>query len=311
MSNRALALLWLAAATWTGWWLMGNPLPDGYQNEYLHVGNAFDLWGAFLHGDSWHIRWYLFSNYWPEGMALFSFPFLWVEGFLFGTQSHEALVAGNLVHLGVMLWAVRSLGGPFRGALLAPVLLLLCPGVFGSLVRFEPNLADIAWTAAGLAFLLRRGGLRRRWDVIGFGAAVGIGLMLDRLTVAIFLIPALIPYLRGADRAAWRNLGLAAGTVLLFSGWYYWEFFHRHTEELLSQAPVGEIDSAGQVTAPRGLWSWVYYPLALLDSQAGPVVGALMLLGLASPRSRERDTLLWSVGGATALFTLIAKKQVF
>ena len=29
-------------------WLDANQLPDGYQNEYLHVGNAMDLWGAVV-----------------------------------------------------------------------------------------------------------------------------------------------------------------------------------------------------------------------------------------------------------------------
>ena len=32
-------------------WLDANQLPDGYQNEYLHVGNAMDVWGEVIDRD--------------------------------------------------------------------------------------------------------------------------------------------------------------------------------------------------------------------------------------------------------------------
>ena len=69
---------------------------------------------------------------------------------------------------------------------------------------------------------------------------------------------------------------------------YYREFFIRHTGELVSQAPVGEIDSAGVVSV--GGLDVFYYPLVLIDSQAGPVLGLLMLWGAAlSVRAVWRD----------------------
>ena len=206
------------------------------------------------------------------------------------------------------------------GAPLAPVLLLLCPGVFGSLVRYEPNLAVIAWTAAGLAFLLRSQGLRGRGDVIGFGMCLGVGMMMDRLTVLFFLVPAVLPLLWRADRRAWKNLVLGAGSTLVLCGAYYREFFIRHTAELLSQAPVGEIDSAGAVTVGGGLLDAMYYPMVLIDSQAGPIIGGLMLWGVAAAVVelwRERriggagSVLLAAVVPAVVFFTFIAKKQVY
>ncbi len=314
MSRLWPVLLWMLAALWMGWWLGANPLPDGYQNEYLHIGNALDLWGALLRRDVWHLRWYMYTGYWPWGFYAVPWPLMALLG-----PGRLALVGGNLVHLAVLLAAMVSLARR-TGASLAPVLLVLCPGVFGSLVRYEPNLAVIAWTAAGLAFLVRSQGLRSRWDVIGYGLCFGAGLMLDRLTVLFFLAPAVLPLLWGADRRAWRNLVLGLSGTVLLSAAYYREFFIRHTAELLSQAPVGEIDSAGAVTVGGGLLDALYYPLVLLDSQAGPLIGGLMLWGAVGAgrelwrdrsRARTAGVMLAAVIPATIFFTLIAKKQVY
>ncbi|MFT5683437.1 MAG: hypothetical protein ACI8RZ_004368 [Myxococcota bacterium] len=314
MSRLWPVLLWIVAALWLGWWLTGNPLPDGYQNEYLHIGNALDLWAALAERDVWHLRWYMYTGYWPWGFYAVPWPMMALLG-----PGRMALIATNLIHLGVLLAAMGSLGRRL-GAPLAPVLLLLCPGVFGSLVRYEPNLAVIAWTAAGLAFLIRSQGLRVRGDVLGYGLCLGVGLMMDRLTVLFFLAPAVLPLLRGADRRAWGNLALGLGATLLLSAAYYREFFIRHTAELLSQAPVGEIDSAGAVTVGDGLLDAVYYPLVLLDSQAGPIIGGLMLWGVGAAvmelwrergRSRAAGVLLAAIIPATIFFTFIAKKQVY
>ena len=314
MKRPMLVLLWLLAALWTGWWLNSNPLPDGYQNEYIHVGNAFDLWQALQQRDIYHLRHYMYTYYWPWGFN--AVPWLTIP--ILG-QSHVALVGANLIHLGVLLVAMASLGRQL-GAPLSPVLLLLCPGVFGSLVRHEPNLAVLAWTAAGLAFLVRSQGLRGRGDVIGYGVCLGVGLLMDRLTVIFFLAPAVLPLLWGADRRALKNLALGLGCTVFCSAAYYREFFIRHTDELLSQAPVGEIDSAGTLTIGGGLLDALYYPLVLLDSQAGPIIGALMLWGGAVAlrelwrdrgRARAVAVLLAAVVPATIFFTLIAKKQVY
>lgn len=318
MRSRWLLLLFLLAAAFLGWWVGHDPLPDGYQNEYLLIGNAWDLWGALVSADQWHLRWYAYTGYWPFGLYLVPWPFMAALG-----PTRPALMLGNLVHLGVLLWASNDLGRRLSAPLSAP-LVLLSAGVFGSLVRYEPNLAAIAWTALGLAFLVRSEGLRHRGPMLGWGCALGIGLMMDRLTVAFFLVPAVLPVLvAGWRREGGRALGRAAlgGLVALaWSGAYYREFFLRHADELLSQAPVGEIDSAGQITATHGPLALLYYPLALVDSQAGPVLGAVLLWGLGAAllalgRRRRLDDprapLVACILGAGAFFTLVAKKQVF
>jgi len=317
-SRWLLPLLLMLATAWLWWWVQHDPLPDGYQNEYLLIGNAYDLWQALMKGDLWHVRWYAYTSYWPFGLYMVPWPFLAVLGI-----SRKALLMGNLVHLAVLLWAARDLGRRLDAPLAAP-LALLAPGVFGTLVRYEPNLAATAWTAAGLAFLVRSRGLADRRAVIGFGCALGIGLMMDRLTVAFFLLPAAVPVLlaglRRDGRRALGRLGLGLLVALLWSGAYYREFFLRHADELLSQVPIGEIDSAGQITATDGPLSLLYYPLALVDSQAGPVLGAVMVWGLIvalwaiirRPRVDDpRAPLVACVLVSVAFFTLVAKKQVF
>ncbi len=312
--------MWAASALYALWWSTENPLPDGFQNEYLHVGNAFDLWGAVVDRDVFHMRWYMYTGYWPWAFYAVPWPFLVVLG-----TTRLALVAGNLVHLAVMLWGAGRLGRTL-GAPLTPYLLLLCPGVFGSLVRVEPNLADIAWTIAGIAFLVESRGLRSRGHALGWGACLGIGLMMDRLTVGFFLVPAVLPLLFGLDSRGRRNLGLATGLTLLLTAAYYREFFLRQTAELLGQAPIGEIDSAGHVLTTGAIVPGTYYGLALVDSQAGPVIGALMLWGAGSAivglwrgrqtartdgQARATLVLLAAVIPAVLFFTLVAKKQVF
>lgn len=310
MRWRWIATIGLAAAVWMAWWVHHNPFPDGFQNEYLHVGNAYDLWSALLRGAWWQVRLLIEGNYWPPGFYAVPLPLLWLSASLSGTQPRALLIAGNLLHLAVLLVGARSLGRSMR-APWTPLLLVLCPGVFGSLVRYEPNLAVLAWTALGLAALVRSEGLEDRRMTVGWGLALALGLLMDRLSVAFFLVPALLPLLPGLSRRGLTNLLLALLPVLALDGYWYACFIQSSANELLSQAPVGEIDSAGQITAPSFPWSLPWYPLALLDSQAGPLTGLAMLLSLQGPRTRERLALLASAGVSVLFFTLIAKKQVF
>ncbi len=302
---RYLFILWLLAAVHTVWWVGSNPLPDGYQNEYLLVGNAMDLWGAIVDGDIWHIRWYMYTGYWPWGLYAAPWP---IAAFLGPTRL--AFVLGNLIHLAVLLAAVNHLGRSVGGRL-APALVLLCPGVFGTLVRFEPNLASIAWTAAGLAALVHSNGLERRRAVWMYGAALGIGLMMDRLSVAFFLGPALVPLLWRITRQGVIHLLQGLGIAALLTAAYYREFFNRHSYELLSQAGTGEIDSTGALTEAPAAIEWAYYPLTLLDSQAGLVLGVVLLLGLFGPSNRSRSIMLAAVIGGVGFFSLVSKNQVF
>jgi len=301
----SLFILWLIAGAYLTWWVGANPLPDGFQNEYLLVGNALDLWGALTSGDVWHMRWYMYTGYWPWGLYAAPWPFMAILG-----PTRLALIMGNLIHLAVLLVAMKSLGRTLGGKW-APLLVCLCPGIFGSLVRFEPNLAAIAWTGAGLAALIASQGLRNRRMVWLFGACLGLGLMMDRLSVAFFLLPALMPALWGAGRRELINIAQGLGITFLLTGAYYREFFNRHSHELLSQANTGEIDSAGVMTELPALIEWAYYPLTLIDSQAGAVLGTVMLLGLFQRRTRSTMILWAAIGGGVGFFTVISKNQVF
>ena len=98
---------------------------------------------------------------------------------------------------------------------------------------------------------------------------------------------------------------------MLLTAAYYREFFSRHAHEILSQATTGEIDSAGALTEIPALFEWAYYPLVLLDSQAGPILGMVMLLGMIGRIDRPRAILLGSILGGIGFFTLVSKNQVF
>jgi hypothetical protein len=306
-------LLVSAVLAWAVWWLLNNPLADGYQNEYLHVGNAYDLWLALAEGDIWHMRWYMYTGYWPWGFHAAPWPFL----SLFG-MGRMQLVAGNLLHLAALIAAYRLISSQAR-APLALCLLLLSPGIFGALPRFEPNLANVAWTALGVSMLVRSRRLNQPYYCIGWGVCLGVGLLMDRLTVLFFLFPAALPLLWRADRIQWRNWGLGVMVAVFLSAAYYREFFLRHTEELLGQAPVGEIDATGALTVADNGIPALYYVLSLVDSQAGPFIGAAMLAGLFIAARDWRNegmpvhdqVLVACCLPALLFFSLVAKKQVY
>lgn len=302
----------LLGAAFLAWWAHHNPLPDGWQNEYLHVGNAADLWGALVEGDLWHLRWYMYTGYWPWGFLAVPWPIFATAG-----PSLDAMRGANILHLAVLVGSAWALGRRLE-APGAPWILVLLPGVLGALVRFEPNLAALAWTAAGLASLNATSGLRDRRAAIGFGLSLGVGLLMDRLTVAFFLIPALLPHLRGAGRRGALHLALAFGITLVLAGPYYREFFLRHADELLSQAPVGEIDATGQLTEEAPRWGLLYYAFVLLDAQAGLVPGFALLAALAATarvawrgEPRAWSSLLLAAVAPLLFFTLVAKKQAY
>jgi len=298
-------ILWLLGGAYLIWWVGANPLPDGFQNEYLLVGNAYDLWGALTDGDIWHLRWFMYTGYWPWGLYAVPWPFMAVLG-----PGHLALVLGNLIHLGVLLVAAKHIGQALGGRY-APLLVVLCPGVFGSLVRFEPNLAVIAWTGAGLAALVGSRKMESRRHMWAFGAAFGIGLMMDRLSVAFFLLPALVPLAWRMSKRATLHLCQALGITAILTGAYCREFFIRHSHELFSQVGTGEIDSAGTLTEVGAMIEWAYYPLTLLDSQAGIVLGGAMLVAVFTRRCGAAMILWASMAGGVLFFSLISKHQVF
>jgi hypothetical protein len=325
-------------------WLGRNPFADGTQNEYLHVGNAFDLWDALRARDLWHLRYYVAHAYWPPGFYAAPWPLLALLG-----RGRDPLVLTNLAWLALALSAVHGLCEHRRASVIAMLLLVLSPGVFGPLVRFEPSVAQAACLGWALLALHRSQGLTRPGWSFAAGLAVAIGLLTDRLGVAPFvalpgllvLLPAPPPPAPAArvrippDAAAalpetprwrlpWRGLLLCALPVLVLAGPWYLQWFSSQAGEVGSQLAAGEIDSAGAHTETATLGPrWAYYLAALLDGQAGPVLGAWMLgalaiaavqrlRGLGSLRRPAAEGLaLLAVISGLLLFTAIQKKQVF
>lgn len=295
---------------------------NGTQNEIWHVLNAVNLWDAtpWVGKDSTGLSYYLWTNYWPPGFYVFAWPFLSVLG---GT--HQALVMSNLGHLAVLLASVYALGETIRDrrtGLIAMVLVLLYPSVTGNIVRFEPSVALAAWVSLGTLSLLKcRGFSDRKWSVV-FALATAAGLMMDRLSYAFFLgIPAVIELWRGlrSGKIGGRvtNALLALVLLTILCGYWHWNFFSLHLEEVLSQGGAGNIDSAGVYTEqrdPYALRTWVFYFSVLIDDQAGLVPGLAGLAALVAwvVRPAGTDRVLAAVVLSSLLvFTLIQKKQVY
>ncbi len=297
---------------WLVWWTLSNPLPDGYQNEYLHVGNTFDLYDALVSFDWWHVRWYAYTSYWPWGFYAVPMVFLLPFG-----KSILWLIISNVLYLWLLIWSMVRLSVHFKSPL-ALYLLLLSPATFGSMTRFEPNFANMAMMAFGLLCLIESDSFRQRSWGLWFGLGFGVALMLDRLTMLFYLGPAALYVLSQVD---WRvseyrrTVGYSIVILLLCTVAYYREFIVRHSSELLSQAPVGEIDSAGELLLSDNPLPSFYYVLSLLDSQAGWGIGLCMLCGLGWSLWKRESVVDWILCCATLpgvlFFTWVAKKQVY
>ncbi len=327
-------------------WLGRNPFPDGYQNEYIHVGNAFDLFDALIRWDTWHLRYYVAHAYWPPLFYGATWPLqgLW-------ERSRDALVLTNLAWLGIALACAYHLARGRIAGIAAMLLLALSPALFGTLVRYEPNIAQLACLGLTLLALDRSRGLHHpRWSLVA-GLGLAAGLLTDRLGTAPFVaLPALLVLLPAAAprapservrippgasaslpeaprwRLPWKGVLAAALVIIVLAGPWYLQWFDSQLQEVSSQLAAGEIDAAGDQTerpdqlGPR----WLYYPLVLLDSQSGPVLGLWMLaaLGAAVWRGIRRGAgplrrpgidglLVASVAAGWLLFTIVQKKQVF
>jgi len=316
----ALAGLFGFHAWGTLTWLSRHALPDGWQNEFLHVFRAVEVFLRIrdMGGDG--IHYWLFEEYYPPLQALVG-----VGALAIGPDRVDTLAASNLLWLALLLVATYGLGrriaGPSAG-LLAAAIVSFYPSIYGNLRHFEPNVALAALAVTAIWALDASKGLQRTGPVVGFALAVAAGLLVDRVSMApLVAVPALVVAIRalrsrGVRRGVWLRIGLAAAIVALLCGYYYWLFATEHLAEITSQVD-GEIDAHGTRTEHRSPLSplfWLYYPLSWLDCQMGLVLAlaALAALGraLASPRRKGWIVLVWVLGGL-ALFTLLGKKQPY
>ncbi len=320
-----LAGVFVAHALGMWRWLDRNTLPNGYQNEIFHLGNALELWVAWQERSWTVLHNLLFEQYWPPLQYLTAFPFL-AAG-----VSRDAFVGANLLYLALLLVSVYLLGArldTWGTGLLAAVLLCFFPSIFGNLRHFEPNVPLTAMVACSMVLLDSSRRFSRTGRSLLFGVCAGLTMLVDRLSGAFFLaFPAawvLVAglasrphHLSGRPRIVWRNAGLAVLLALLVCGYYYVNFFQYHREEVFSQVMAGEIQDTGahsEIRDPLALTTLAFYPLTLLDGQVGFGLGLVLCLGvvLAAFRSDRRRSLLWVwLIAPLVVFTFIQKKQIY
>jgi len=148
---------------------------------------------------------------------------------------------------------------------------------------------------------------------LALGCILGVGLMTDRLGTVPLVLGALAwGVWRDRERPeTWRGLAWMVLPVLLIAGPWYLQWSQHQLGEVGSQLGMGEIDAAGhrtEGTTSFSLWTFFFYPLTLVDAQAGLLLGVAMLAALCR---RARRDLLWTVLVGWLLFTIVQKKQVF
>ena len=298
------------------WWLARNDLPDGYQNEFIHLYTLVEIffrWRDDGLGEAWPFLW---DEYYPPLLHLPGLVGLATGGVskAVATLSLGAMVLPLLVATGLL---GRRVGGAWVGAW-AVTVVAFAPAIFGNVRRYEPNIALAAWVALALWWLARDGLFDRRRAVI-FGLLCGAGLLVDRLVFGVYLAaPVMVLAWR---HRRWRAWGWAAGTTLFVTAYYYARFLVLHLDEITSQLG-GEITAQGEESGAFGLLSLrglLYYPLAWVDGSLGLIPSLIVFggLGLWVARARrEVDPELRTVLESTLvfgglLFTVVAKKQPY
>ena len=322
-----MGLVWLMHVVVSLWWLQRNPLPNGFQNEILHLGNALDIWVVYQFDNLGLLHDFLFKGYWPPLVYVTSMVPVSILG-----PSRDSFVAVNFGWLALLMGATFAIGrrlfSPGVG-LAAAILISFFPSIYGNVVRFEPNIALTAVVTLSIWTLIRSSEFTRsRWALL-FGVISGVGLLVDRLAYGFFIYaPSLLAWFRGLS-SAWssgsrRSQIIGNGiwslvALLVVAGYYHSFFFAIHSEEIFSQAAAGEIIETGEQTErrdPLKLLTWLFYPLTLMDSQVGPVLALVLvpavLVGVVLYlRSRPSQIVLAWLLGSLAFFSLVQKKQVF
>jgi Dolichyl-phosphate-mannose-protein mannosyltransferase len=136
-------------------------------------------------------------------------------GSAFAVRLWPALFGAATV--GLVGWLVRELRGGWWATLLAGLTVAVAPGYLVMHHLFQPNFLELFWWTLYGGLLVRFRHAPRPLLLIGFGAAVGLGLLAKYGTVlyllallpAVLLDPVLRPWLLR------RPAALAAGTALL------------------------------------------------------------------------------------------------
>ncbi len=319
MGRRSVAL-WVCAhvalllgVSW--WWLGRNELPDGYQNEFIHLFTLGEIFFRIRDDGLVDALPFITDQYWPPLLHLLPSMALMI----FEPSRELVTLVGSLAVIPVLAATAAlamRLGGPLA-AYLATSLTAFAPMIFGNARRYEPNLLLAAFLTCTAWFLTTRADRSQRAFALGAGVLIGGGLLADRLVFAVYLAPVVV-LLAVRERGLRRWLGVGLVTALV-SGWYYVRFFTLHLGEITSQLG-GEVSVSGEQNAigVLSLKGLLYYPLSWLDGGTGLLPGLVLIAGLVAwirtrrpedaPSSSVLEPLLV---GALVLFTLVGKKQPY
>ena len=322
----ALGGIFVFQAITTLIWLRANSLPDGLQNEFIHLQRAVELFFRARDLGGSGLGELLWRDYYP--------PLLAVVGagtMALGARSEDALAASNLLWLALLMASLYGLGTRLGGrwvGVLAAAVVCLYPSIFGNLRHHEPNLALTALGAAAIWALASSRNLTRTGPTLGFAAAMAAGLLADRVSMApLMAVPAtgaLVAGLRRPGPAGRGGVlfraGIALALIAVACGYFYWNFATLHVAEIAGQVG-GEIDAQGAHTEQRSPLSplyWLYYPIAWVDMQMGLVLALAALVAVVASLRGVREpggethrlVLLWLVGGLL-LFSVLGKKQPY
>lgn len=295
----------------TRWWLGHNELPDGYQNEFIHLYTLGEIVFRMRDDSFADALPFIRDEYWPPlihllpglAMAIFE-PSRALVTWVAGLAVVPLLAASAAIAL--------RLGG-VSAACIATSLIAGAPMIFGNARRYEPNILLAALVMVALWLVVTRERRTDRSFILGLGLVAGLGLLADRVVFAVHLAPvAVVLMARERQWRRWLGVGVVAAVV---SGWYYARFLALHVTEVTSQLG-GEVAADGEHSAIalfslRGL---LYYPLTWLDGGAGLVPTLLILVGLALWARARRDAgepLEILLVGGLVIFTLIGKKQPY
>ncbi len=301
-----LAALGVVVAIWTS--IDRRPPEWDYAN---HLGRALDCYRTLSEPGRDRLREIIeASAFYPPvvqcaaGLLYFVFPVV--------PLTAQAVM---LAYLAVALIAVFALGArlwdPAAG-LMAAFLLGTAPFVVFSLLNFQLDLPLMAMVALALYALVRTDHFSRRGWSIGFGVAVGLG-MVTKPPFAAYVLPPLLwvvwHAVRAPDRR--RRLGLLALALVLAGGlaipWYGPRLLG-----LPMQIANRSFKQAAESGYPETFTSEaLLYYARVLPTQFGILAALLFVWGaVALRRERSIRAFLWTAIVPFALFSLIQNKNL-
>ncbi|MGC3979760.1 MAG: hypothetical protein QM808_00690 [Steroidobacteraceae bacterium] len=252
-------------------------------DETVHLQLAADYRDFILHDTPIRTRW---TAIYPPLYHLTLVPAMSL-----GEPSMLKAVLTHTAYLALLLWALTAFArgcgaSPWLG-LVAGACFIAMPTVLWVERRPLINFALTAWIVAGMEWLRRTDGFRRRGAVVLWGLWSGLGMLMKPFYPLWFIGPVLLCLWQGrtaslqegkAPSLPWKNLFLAAGitavTALPYYGWQGPLFFS-NAAQLVSEQGATEGDPGF-----GSLAGWWYY-LHGIVLQAGWVLSALMAIGLA------------------------------